>query len=155
MTEDASLLKLGENGNGIRSRWYPETLKRRIEIIAQHRDKIAFLRQDGIAYIRANAGDRNVAFFVDPPYMIAGQRLYRHSEVDHRELFAAAASVSGNLLLTYDNTPEARSLAQEFGFSTKQIKMRTTHHSVKVELLISRTFSWLDQSELVKKSNNT
>jgi DNA adenine methylase len=150
LNADASLLKLGENGRGVRSRWYPETLKKRIETISAHREKITFVHGDGLSYLRAHRRAKRLALFIDPPYTVAGERLYTHSELDHRRLFEIAAAVSGNVLMTYDNTPEVRSLAREFGFQYKRVAVRTTHHSVKAELLISREFSWLNRRTLQK-----
>lgn len=151
MTEDASLLKLGENGRGVKSRWYPETLKGRIETISRNRGKITFYRADGVEFIRLTAHNRNLALFVDPPYISAGQRLYTHCHIDHRSLFEILRDVSGSWLLTYENTKEVKSLAKEFGFLTKSIRMRTAHHSTKTELLISRDFSWLAAGALSPK----
>jgi len=42
----ASFIKNGENGKGIRSRWYPETLRKRIEAILHIRSNIAFIKGD-------------------------------------------------------------------------------------------------------------
>jgi DNA adenine methylase len=42
------ILKHGENGKGIKSRWYPETLRKRILDIVQQRDHIQFIEGDGI-----------------------------------------------------------------------------------------------------------
>jgi DNA adenine methylase len=151
MAESASLLKHGENGRGVKSRWYPETLKRRIEKIAEHRNKITFLQQDGLELIRQRSADGTVAFFVDPPYTVAGQRLYTHSDIDHRKLFELVAAVQGNVLMTYDNTAEVRALAREFGLKIRRVHMRTSHHSQKVELLISRDFSWFNPRALRPK----
>ncbi len=150
MTDAASLLKHGEDGKGVRSRWYPETLKRRIEKISQSRNKISFLHRDGVAYIRKYSRRKDFAFFLDPPYTVAGARLYTHSEVDHRKLFETAAKVKGKVLMTYDNTADIRKLAREFGFKVKRVRMRTTHHSEKIELLISRNFSWFNSRTLGK-----
>lgn len=154
MTEDASFLKRGEDGKGVRSRWYPETLKKRIEAISNHREKITFLHQDGVSYIRANSKTTTTAFFLDPPYTVAGARLYTHSDIDHRELFTVASEVSGNLLMCYDNSAEIRSLAQEFGFSIRRVEMKTAHHSVKKELLISRDFGWFNLHTLRSKQKS-
>jgi DNA adenine methylase len=154
MTEDASLLRSGENGKGVRSRWYPETLRDRIQRISRHRKKISFFYGDGLEFIRLTGQTGNLAFFIDPPYIIAGRRLYKHSEIDHLRLFEAVKAISGNWLLTYENTKEVRALARGFGFSTKEVRMRTAQHRVKIELLISRDFSWLKPRSLanVKKS---
>jgi len=68
-----------------------------------------------------------MAFFIDPPYTVAGRRLYTHSNVDHRKLFESAAEIQGSVLMTYDNSAVIRSLAREFRFEMKRVKMRTTH----------------------------
>ncbi len=79
MAPGASLMKKGENGRGISSRWYPTTLARRITDIAERTDKISFIQGDGIQCIRDNSHRPDVVFFVDPPYVLAGRRLYTHS----------------------------------------------------------------------------
>lgn len=144
----ASLLKLGENGNGLHSRWYPETLRERIKAISSVGAKIRFLQEDGVAFIKKHKRNNKFVFFIDPPYTVAGQRLYREYDLDHRKLFEVASDVSGAVLMTYDNSHEVRCLAQEFGFQFKRVKMRTSHHSVKTELLIGRDFSWLNRRKL-------
>jgi DNA adenine methylase len=73
-------MKAGENGRGLASRWYPETLRRRILAITAVRHRIAIEQGDGIDAIRRNAGRKDVAFFVDPPYTVAGRRLYTCSD---------------------------------------------------------------------------
>jgi len=148
MASDASLLKLGENGNGLNSRWYPETLKKRIEVIAEHSAKISFQCGDGLECIRNNKDNEQVAFFIDPPYTIAGRRLYKHSSIDQRKLFELLETVQGKILMTYDNTAEIRALVREFGFQYRHATMRTTHHSTKKELLVSRDFAWLKRTAL-------
>src|SRR5207248_364046 len=40
------LIKNGESGKGLKSRWYPTTLKKRIENIVQIRDRITFIHDD-------------------------------------------------------------------------------------------------------------
>lgn len=148
LADGASLLKRGENDKGLKSRWYPETLQRRIETVSQHGKKITFLQGDGVSFIRSHCRDRHLAFFIDPPYTVAGRRLYAHSNLDHRELFETIASVRGNMLVTYDNCAPIRKLAREFGFQIKRVSMRTAHHSNRVELLIGRDFSWLNRRKL-------
>jgi DNA adenine methylase len=154
MTDDASLLKLGENGKGVKSRWYPETLRDRIKKISQHREKITFFHGDGLEFTRLVGKTKRLAFFIDPPYIIAGRRLYKHSEIDHLRVFETAKAISGDWLLTYENTKEVRALAGGFEFSTRQVQMRTAHNSVKTELLISRDFSWLDSRLLAKRKQS-
>lgn len=142
----ASMLNKGENGKGIHSRWYPDTLRKRIEAIILLRQNIAFLQVDGIEFIRYNAHRPDTAFFIDPPYTVAARRLYTHSEIDHRELFNVARTIKGDFLMTYDDTEEIRKLAKEFGFKTALVAMKNTHHEVMNELLVGRNLDWLKSS---------
>jgi hypothetical protein len=48
LAEGSGLIKDGENGKGILSRWYPETLAKRIRAIASICDRITFIKGDGI-----------------------------------------------------------------------------------------------------------
>src|SRR6185437_11892021 len=139
----ASMLNKGENGRGIRSRWYPSTLRKRIQAIVHTRDDISFIHGDGIDFIRYNAYRSETAFFIDPPYTVAGRRLYTHSELNHRKLFEVAATIRGDFLMTYDNSEEIRMLAKEFGLATATIPMKNTHHEIMNELLVGKDLSWL------------
>ncbi len=138
-------IKHGENGKGVTSRWYPETLKKRILAIAELRDRIEFIHGNAFDVIRTNTEEEAV-FFIDPPYTAggksAGSRLYTHSEIDHRELFQSMNRVRGDFLMTYDNAPEVRELAAMFGFDTELIAMKNTHHAPMKELLIGRNLDW-------------
>src|SRR5437899_10658917 len=68
MAPGAGLLKHGENGHGIASRWYPETLSRRILDIVSKRNWITFVQGDGIDFIDKNGESNNRFWFIDPPY---------------------------------------------------------------------------------------
>lgn len=141
-------LKHGENGKGIRSRWYPETLAKRIRRIAPFSDRISVIHGDGIEVISQFSNQTNPLFFIDPPYSIsgkkAGRRLYTHSELDHGHLFEVTSRVAGDFLMTYDDNEEVRGLAKEHAFETRLIAMKNTHHSEMKELLIGRDLSWCE-----------
>lgn len=144
----AGRLKSGENGKGIRSRWYPETLARRIMAIEQISERISFYQDDGLSLIKPYVQRDGVAYFVDPPYTAAGakpgSRLYAYNEIDHRALFEIMSGVKGPFLMTYQDDDLVHDLASYYGFSVRHVFMKTTHHSKKTELLISRNLSWLD-----------
>ena len=143
MAEGAGLVKTGENGRGLNSRWYPETLARRIQEIAGVRERFSFIEGDAFEIIRRYADDETAAFFVDPPYTVASKRLYSHWQVDHRRLFGLLAGVKGDVLLTYDNTREIASLASEFDFETQAIASRPAKHAKLDKLLIGNgLFQW-------------
>ena len=143
MAEGAGLVKTGENGRGLNSRWYPETLARRIQEIAGARERFSFIEGDAFEVVSRYADDENAAFFVDPPYTVASKRLYLHWQVDHRALLGLLAKAKGDALFTYDNTREISLLASEFDFETQAIAMKNTHHAKMNELLIGKDLTWL------------
>lgn len=140
-------LKYGENGRGVKSRWYADTLKKRILAISLLRHQITFIEGDGIEVIRQKAKHRDAVFFIDPPYTVAGKRagrrLYTHSELDHQKLFEVVAGVAGDFLMTYDDAHEVQELSRHHGFDTELIAMKNTHHAEMTELLIGRTLDWV------------
>ncbi len=142
----AGKVKQGENGKGLTSRWYPSTLRQRILDIVAVRERLSFCQGDGLQAIRQNAWRKDGAFFIDPPYTAggkrAGSRLYLHSELDHEDLFAEVSKVNGDFLMTYDDAPEVRTLAKQYGFDIHTIPMKSTHHAEMVELLIGRNLDW-------------
>lgn len=142
----AGKVKNGEAGKGLKSRWYPATLRRRILDIAGIRGRITFLHRDGLDVMREEANRAEAVFFIDPPYTAggkrAGSRLYLHSEIDHEELFRIASQLKGDLLMTYDNAPEVFNLAKRHGFDTHTVPMKSTHHAEMTELLIGKDLDW-------------
>jgi len=140
-------LKHGENGKGIRSRWEPDTLRKRIENIRSIRQMVTFVEGDGIKAIKKNSSQKSSVFFIDPPYTVAGKkagsRLYTHNELDHEKLFQQCEKIRGDFLMTYDNAPEVVSLASKYGFTTRTVSMKNTHHATMTELLIGRDLSWV------------
>jgi DNA adenine methylase len=142
----SGLIKHGENGKGLSSRWYPETLRKRILGIASIKDRIEFIEGDGIEVIRETAHKPDVAFFIDPPYTAAGKkagkRLYTHFDLDHEELFRVVAATTGDFLMTYDDADGVREMARQHNFDTLLISMKNTHHAKMTELLIGRCLDW-------------
>jgi DNA adenine methylase len=143
MAKGAGLLKEGENGKGLLSRWYPETLAKRITEIARLRGRIVFLQEDAFKVLAANVCRQDLAIFVDPPYTVAARRLYQKWEVNHFGLFQMLRSAKGDFLMTYDKTEEVLWLSKFNGFSALPVAMKNTHHEVMDELLIGRKLQWL------------
>lgn len=154
MAEGAGLVKTGENGRGLNSRWYPETLARRIHEIVAVRERFSFIEGDAFDVIKRYADEESAAFFVDPPYTIASKRLYSHWQVDHRELFRVLSKARGDVLLTYDNTREIASLVKEFGFQSQAIAMKNTHHAKMTELLIGKDLAWFRKAIAERESGS-
>lgn len=142
LAKGSGMIKNGENGKGIASRWYPKTLRDRILAINYIKDKIKFISGDGFQILEENLNNNNAYFFIDPPYTIAGKRLYTHFDIDHEKLFQLTSHLKGKYMLTYDDTPEIRKLADKYNLQFKTIPMKTTLHFEKNEIIISDNFSW-------------
>lgn len=143
LAHGAGLLKNGENGKGLKSRWYPETLKKRIMNIQEVKHKIVFKEGDAFQVIRENKNNSKVVFFIDPPYTIAGRRLYKYFDIDHEKLFTSVSKVKGDFIMTYDDASEIEELSEKHGFQIERVIMKTTHHTTKYELVIGKDLNWL------------
>jgi DNA adenine methylase len=148
LAEGSGFLKHGENGKGIRSRWYPTTLAKRLLLLAGIAERITFRMEDGLKTLQEYAEDRHAIFFIDPPYTAggkkAGKRLYRHFKLDHEQLFNLCESLKGNFLMTYDNAEEVKEMARKHGFQMRLIPMTNTHHAAMKELVIGKDLSWMN-----------
>ena len=145
LAKGSGLIKYGENGNGISSRWYPKTLVKRISHIKQFKNKITFIQSNGMEIIRDNLNTDTV-FFFDPPYTAggkrAGNRLYNHHELDHGLLFSLCDNID-YFLMTYDISNEIEILAKRYDFKIKKIPMKNTHNTEMKEYIISKNLEWI------------
>jgi DNA adenine methylase len=143
------LLKAGENGRGPSSRWYPQTLARRIHHITSIHNRIVFMHDDGMQVLANYRDDPDAVFFIDPPCTAgkngkrAGRRLYTHNEVDHEQLFDYVSHLRGDFLMTYDDAEEVRALARHHNLDMRLIPMKNTHHAKMAELLIGHNLDWV------------
>ena len=143
LASGAASIRRGENDKGVSSRWYPETLVRRLQALADHVDRISFCETDGIQFLEVFLDNcrRDTAVFVDPPYTAkgkrAGRRLYAHAELDHARLFEMLAESELDFLMTYDHSTEILSLVRERGFHAVRVTMKNTHHESIPELIIT------------------
>ena len=140
----ASFSRNGENGKGVLSRWYPETLVKRLAAITEHAGKLVFCEGDGTQLLKPllHGWGKRAAVFVDPPYTAAGgkragSRLYTHVDIDHAALFKLLARHRANFLMTYDSAPEIVSLVNQYEFCAVAVKMKNTHHNYLSELVIT------------------
>lgn len=74
LAKGTGMIRVGEAGEGLSSRWYPETLDRRIRAIVAMRERLAFIHGDGLAALREHADDPAAIFFIDPPYTASTKR---------------------------------------------------------------------------------
>jgi DNA adenine methylase len=144
LAKGAGTIKNGEKGKGLSSRWYPKTLTNRITGIAAYKDKLEFIKGDAFDYMTEAYDNPDVYFFIDPPYTVAGKRLYTLSEVDHEEIFRRVSNFKCHYLVTYDKSEYILSLIKKYNLNYRSIPMQTTHLVTKEEVLISDNFDWLD-----------
>lgn len=138
----ASFMLNGENGRGVASRWYAKTLAERIRTIYGMRGRIEFHFASAFDVIKRFITDSSAVWFIDPPYTAggkrAGSRLYAHADIDHAKLFGLMSAAAGRVMLTYDDSPEVRTLAVLHGLEVNAIPMKNAHHDVIRELVITK-----------------
>ena len=143
----SGLIKSGEAGKGISSRWYPQTLAKRFLTLHAVRQRLTVLCGDALQSAKIYQDDPACVFFVDPPYTAggknAGRRLYTFFDLNHSALFEFCANIVGDFAMTYDNADEVIALAMTQDFQTKLIPMKSTHHAEMTELVIGRNLDWL------------
>lgn len=141
LAKGSGMIKNGD-GKGLKSRWYPQTIQRRIKNIHQHSDRICFRQYDALQLLEELKNDGRCAFFIDPPYTAAGKRLYTFHDINHEQLFELVAQLKGHFLMTYDLCDKVRWLADCFRMEWTTIPMQTTHLVEKREIIISDNLAW-------------
>jgi len=145
MAPGAGVLNYGEAGKGIQSRWYPDTLAKRIEAIHAIRHKLKFVEDDGIKLLRKFSSTAQTAAFVDPPYVVggrgAGLRLYRHHQVDYKELFKVIQDFCGPMIITYHRSEIVEREARNAGVDCHTVSMHTAHTISKRQLILYKPAS--------------
>lgn len=142
MAPGAGLLNRGERNRGIQSRWYPETLARRVESVHALRNKITFVCGDGLEALRAYSKIPNTVAFVDPPYVAknrgAGLRLYSYHDVSCEELFKTIQDFSGPAIITYHRSDVVQREAKAAGINCSTVRMHTAHTVSKRQLILHK-----------------
>jgi len=148
LADGSGFIKHGENGKGIRSRWYPSTIAKRLLDLSDIAHRIDFREEDGLSVIKEHVSNDSAVFFIDPPYTAggkrAGRRLYKHFDIDHEYLFELCGDIRGDFLMTYDNSEEVKEFASKMNFQTRLIPMNNTHHATVFEMVIGKDLSWMD-----------
>jgi DNA adenine methylase len=140
LARGAGILRRGEDGNGLCSRWYPEALSARIKAVHELHGRLRFKEGNGVTYIHRYLDSKSTVIFADPPYSVRpthpGQRLYDFKEFDHDKLFETLAAFAGRCAITYSESRPIRRLAEKYGFQVERLRMRTTHHRERFELFM-------------------
>lgn len=93
----------------IDARWYPDTICKRVRWLGDHRDQIILSNKDGLDFLSSFDGSEinSTFFFIDPPYVQAGAKLYMNAmnDLKHRDLakFLTGCAAPLHWLVTYDD----------------------------------------------------
>lgn len=90
---------------GIDARWNSDALVERIQLIGLLRQRIVVTEFDARHFLRTLPSAADTLVYVDPPYLVQGDRLYldTFSQEDHRELAATLHAAEYRWVLTYDH----------------------------------------------------
>lgn len=143
MAPGAGWLNKGEDGHGIHSRWYPDTLADRIKTSNALRNKVTFVNGDGLEVLKEFAADPRAVAFVDPPYVVrgrgAGRRLYAYCDVDCDKLFEIIRTFAGAMVITYHRSVIVERLADAAGLERHTVTVQTGHTRWKRELIMYKS----------------
>lgn len=132
---------LDQRGNfKIDCRFNKDDLIRKIRRIAAHKAQVSLFRLDALKFLaKVVAGIKGATLVnLDPPYMKNGPELYRNHYVpkDHADLAKAVRRIKQRWMVTYDDTPETRTLYQQFPSFAQELNYTAQVKRVGVELLV-------------------
>lgn len=122
------------------ARFNKNTLRTRIERVAEHRPRISVTNQDGVARLRHWLPKSGVFAYVDPPYFVKGSSLYLNSFGidDHARLAKELNQYANcNWVLTYDTADEIRALYKSRHILEYQIDYSAHKRESARELMIT------------------
>jgi len=116
----------------IDARYYKETMERRVRWIGTQASNIVLSNEDGLAFLERCSSEldgRSSLYFVDPPYVKAGSRLYLNAMNQQLHYQLAKFLKSGachHWVLTYDNAPLIRKL-----YAGREIASLSVNYSLR------------------------
>lgn len=122
-------------------RYKKDELLRRISEIADYQSRIVLHNKDSAELIRNIPidVDTNFLVYLDPPYYVKGQDLYRnfYTHKDHLEIMNSLKS-SGikNWIVSYDNADEIREIYNEFRMIEYSLQYTAQQKRVGEEVMI-------------------
>lgn len=96
------------------ARFTKENLAKRIEKVGQYKDRINIYNLDALALLKQvdQLLPSNSLIYLDPPYYVKGQGLYRnyYNHQDHVEIRNVLDSVQSKWIVSYDNCSEIKQI---------------------------------------------
>ncbi len=126
-----------QNGNyTLDARFNKENLKRRIEKVGTHTSRIHVSNKDALELIKEvdNFLPENSLVYLDPPYYVKGQGLYRNFYIheDHVKIKDALKNIISKWIVSYDNCDEIRTIYSEYSMIAYDLNY-SAYHRVKAK----------------------
>lgn len=126
-----------QNGNyTLDARFNKENLKKRIERVGVNSLKIHVYNEDALGLIKKvdDFLPENSLVYLDPPYYVKGQGLYRNYYVheDHVKIKKALKKITSKWIVSYDNCDEIREIYREYSMIDYDLNY-SAYHKVKAK----------------------
>jgi DNA adenine methylase len=129
-------------------RFYPQTVVSRIQMLAQLSNRVRFIHQGDwqetlIRTVELGLRKRDVFYYLDPPFYLRADRLYRYwfTDNEHVSLSDKLSGLVGFYLLSYDAAPEIVRLYCNNGNGSRRVKLLYTAASnnkrIAEEIIVS------------------
>ena len=127
----------------IGARFNREKLAGQVEWLANNRDKISLSNLDALNFIAKTRKTVNLSstlFFIDPPYVRAGGRLYFNGMTEAKHIALSDILASGEIphwVLTYDDAPLIRELYRGSNLAKISVNYSLQNKRKENELLVT------------------
>lgn len=147
-TNRSGILKAGVIGGKAQSgkwtldvRYNKEDLTNRIERIADYQDRINVYNEDTLALLQTlpNQLPDNTLIYLDPPYYVKGQGLYRnfYNHQDHVEIKLALDEIRHiPWIVSYDNAPQITDIYKNYRSNTFDLQYSAQTKRIASEIMI-------------------
>lgn len=138
-------------------RFNRESLVDRIKTIGSHREKVVVSANDACVFLNNLDPDlaENSLIFIDPPYVVQGKNLYKHSVFDeekHRELATFIKPKNWRWVITYDDNPLIHSLYAERTMGVIELSYLMQQAKIGRELLVASSHCRIPLPEIQPES---
>lgn len=121
-------------------RFNKKELIERISNLARFKNKFRVLFGDGISFIESFEPKReSIFFYIDPPYFVQGERLYRFffTLKEHKQLSAAIKTLKVPWLLSYDKHPVIEMFYEKYVLSSFEFNYSSKKRKIERECLVT------------------
>ena len=133
----------GKKQNGhykLDARFTKESLAKRIEKLGKYSNRIKIYNLDALALLKQvdKLLPQDSLIYLDPPYYVKGQGLYRnfYNHEDHVEIRNALDSVRSKWIVSYDNCPEIKEIYKGYHQADYELNYSAYYKTKGSEVMI-------------------